>query len=165
MRELFSQLGVDPKLLLAQGVNFLILLVVLTKFVYKPLMKTVEERRKKIELGVKGGEMAVEVIKQAEKAGLGKIKEAGLQAVAIISEAEKNAQKRAQDIARQADQKAQRALHEAVLLAERKEKEEMEKVSAEAKKLVKEAIIRTVQLKPEQVDDKLIEEAVKGLRA
>ena len=50
-------------------------------------------------------------------------------------------------------------------MAERKEKEEMEKVSAEAKKLVKEAIIKTVQLKPEQVDEKLIEEAVTGLKA
>ena len=51
-----------------------------------------------------------------------------------------------------------------MLIAERKEKEQMNKVEEEAKKLVKEAIIRTVQLKPEQVDEKLIEEAVRGLR-
>ena len=164
MSELFSQLGIDPKLLLAQGVNFLILLVVLTKFVYKPLMKMVEERRKKIELGVKGGEMAKQIIKKAEDEKLEIIKEADIQAVGIISEAEKTAQKKAQEIALQADKKAQNALREAMLIAERKEKEEMERVALEAKKLVKEAIIKTVQLKPDQIDDKLIEEAVKGLR-
>src|SRR3989338_5782020 len=142
MSELVSQLGIDWKLLLAQGVNFLILLVVLTKFVYKPLMKMVEERRKRIEFG----------------------KKADTQAVAIISEAEKNAQKKAQEIATQADKKAQQTLKEIMLIAERKEKEQMNKVEEEAKKLVKEAIIRTVQLKPEQVDEKLIEEAVRGLR-
>ena len=165
MGELFSQLGIDPKLLLAQGVNFVILLLVLTKFVYKPLMKMVEERRKKIELGVKGGEMAKKVIQEAEEIGLEKIKVADRQGIVIISEAEKNARAKAQEIATQADKKAQQVLREVMLLAERKEKEEMERVSAEAKKLVKDAIIKTVQLKPEQVDEKLIEEAVKELRA
>ena len=164
MSELFSQLGIDWKLLLAQGVNFVILLIVLTKFVYKPLMKMVEERRKKIELGIKGGEKAEQIIKQAEQEKTGIIKEADTQAVAIISEAEKTAQKKAQEIGLQADKKAQNTLRETMLLAERKEKEEMERVSAEAKRLVKEAIIKTVQLKPEQVDEKLIEEAVRGLR-
>lgn len=161
MSELFSQLGIDPKLLLAQGVNFVILLIVLTKFVYKPLMKMVEERRQKIELGVKGGEMAKKIISDAEQEKTGIIKGADVQAVAIISEAEKNAQLRAQDIALQADKKAQNALREAMLMAERKEKEEMEKVAAEAKRLVREAIIKTVELKPEQVDDKLIEKVLR----
>ena len=128
MSELFSQLGIDWKLLLAQGVNFVILLIVLTKFVYKPLIKIVEERRKKIELGVKGGEMAEKIIKQAEQDKVGIIQEADTQAVAIISEAEKNAQKKAQEIALQADERAQQTLHETLLLAERREKEEIAKV-------------------------------------
>ncbi len=163
MSELFSQLGIDPKLLLAQGVNFVILLIVLTKFVYKPLMKVVEERRKKIELGIKGGERAEQIIKQAEQEKTGIIKEADTQAVAIISEAEKTAQKKAQEIALQADKKAQSALRGAMLIAERKEKEEMARVAEEAKQLVKEAIIKTVQLKPEQVDEKLIGQAIRSI--
>ena len=141
----------------------MILLVVLTKLVYKPLMRMVEERRKKIELGVKGGEMAQKIIERAEEEKSGIIRGADSRAVAIISEAEKAANKKAQEIALQADKKAQQTLREVLLLADRKQKEEMEKVSAEAKKLVKEAIIKTVELKPEQIDDKLIEDAIKGL--
>ena len=143
----------------------MILLVVLTKFVYKPLMKMVEERRQKIELGVKGGELAKKVIEDAEKMGQVKIKEADVQAVAIVSEAEKNANKKAQEIALQADKKAQGALREAMLMAERKEKEEMARVAVEAKMLIREAIIKTVKLKPDQIDDKLIEQAVGAIEA
>jgi len=161
LSELFSQLGIDPKLLLAQGVNFLILLFVLTKFVYKPLMKMVEERRAKIELGVKGGELAKKIIEDAEGEKAGIIKQADVHAVAIISEAEKTAQKKAQEIAHQAEMKSQQTLREALLIAERKEKEEMDKVALEARRLVKDAIIKTVELKPEQIDEKLIDEAVK----
>ncbi len=164
MEQLTSQLGIDSKLLIAQGVNFVILLIVLTQFVYKPLMKMVEERRKKIELGIKGGEMAKEVILDAEKRAGEKIQDADSQAVSIISYAEKNASVRAQEIINQADKKAQDALREAMLIAERKEKEEMARVSEEAKKLVRDAIIRTVEMKPEQIDDKLIEQAVKVLK-
>jgi F-type H+-transporting ATPase subunit b len=164
LSELFSQLGIDPKLLLAQGVNFLILLVVLTRFVYKPLIKLIEERRAKIELGVKGGERAEKIIKEAEEEKSGIIKKADTEAVAIISGAEKTAQKKAAEIAHQADLKAQQALREAMLIAERKEKEEMARVADEARQLVKDAIIRTVELRPEQVDEKLIDEALKAVK-
>ena len=165
MSELVNQLGIDWKLLLAQGVNFLILLVVLTKFVYRPLIKIVEERRSSIEFGIKAGEKGAKIINEAEEEKSEIIKKADVTAIGIISEAEKNAQKRAQEVALRADKKAQQTLKETMLIAERKEKEQMDKVEAEAKKLVKEAIIKTVQLKPEQVDEKLIEEAIRGLRA
>ena len=126
-------------------------------------MGVIEERRLKIELGIKGGERAEKIIEEAEHEKAGIVKDADVQAVAIISEAEKNAQKKAQEIAMLADKRAQQALREATLMAERKEKEEMEKVSSQAKALVRDAIIRTVGLKPEQVDEKLIEEAIKKM--
>jgi len=41
-------LGIETKLLLGQIVNFLILFLILTKFLYKPLLKMLDERRSKI---------------------------------------------------------------------------------------------------------------------
>ncbi|PIR43718.1 hypothetical protein COV24_01540 [candidate division WWE3 bacterium CG10_big_fil_rev_8_21_14_0_10_32_10] len=41
--ELLGNLGIDFKLLIAQIVNFTILLVVLNKFLYKPVMKRIED--------------------------------------------------------------------------------------------------------------------------
>lgn len=46
--ELLAKLGVDWKLLLAQVVNFTILLTVLTLFVYRPLLRLIDERRERI---------------------------------------------------------------------------------------------------------------------
>lgn len=49
MEALIRHLGIDGRLLVAQIVNFLILLFVLSRFVYRPLLKILRERSKTIE--------------------------------------------------------------------------------------------------------------------
>lgn len=51
--EIFNQLGVDWKLLIAQIINFLVLLFLLNKFLYKPIIKALAERAKKIDTSLK----------------------------------------------------------------------------------------------------------------
>ena len=46
--DLIDKLGIDLKLLIAQIVNFVILLVILTKLIYKPLLKLLDDRKKMI---------------------------------------------------------------------------------------------------------------------
>lgn len=46
-------LGIDPKLFIGQIINFLILLFILTKFAYKPIVKLLDDRRQKIADGLK----------------------------------------------------------------------------------------------------------------
>lgn len=48
MSELFTQLGINWMLLLAQIINFAILAFVLTKFLYKPIIKMLDDRKNKI---------------------------------------------------------------------------------------------------------------------
>jgi F-type H+-transporting ATPase subunit b len=48
-----EKLGIQPSLLLAQIVNFTIIMVVLTKLLYKPMLGMLEKRRKKIEEGLR----------------------------------------------------------------------------------------------------------------
>ena len=45
MTELLHSLGIEWHILVAQIINFAILLAVLLKFVYKPVMKMLDERR------------------------------------------------------------------------------------------------------------------------
>ena len=54
--EILEDFGVEPILLLAQVVNFVILLYILKRFLYKPILKVLEERKKKIETSVKQSE-------------------------------------------------------------------------------------------------------------
>jgi len=62
-----ESLGLDVKLLLAQVVNFTILLVVLSKLLYKPLIKMIDERNKKISDSLENSKKIEEMLKQIEE--------------------------------------------------------------------------------------------------
>ena len=65
--EIFSKLGIDWRLLLAQVVNFLILLFVLRRFAYTPMLRFLEKRKNRIEKGLKEGKLATEKLLQIAK--------------------------------------------------------------------------------------------------
>lgn len=50
--EILAKLGIDWKLLIAQAVNFLVLLWVLKRYAYQPILRALEARTKKIEQGL-----------------------------------------------------------------------------------------------------------------
>lgn len=64
--ELISKLGIDWKLLVAQMINFFILLLVLYKFVYKPVLDVLEKRSKAIEKSVHDAKKSEETLRQIE---------------------------------------------------------------------------------------------------
>src|SRR3989344_5401181 len=69
MSDLFAAFGVNWKLLLIQAVNFGLLLAALSYFLYKPILKIIDERRHKIAEGVRTAEAAAERLEEAEKEG------------------------------------------------------------------------------------------------
>lgn len=160
MSELLYQLGVDWKLLLSQAVNFLLLLALLTFFIYKPLLKIMQERRKKIELGVKGGEEAAKLIEEAEKIKEKKVSGAENLAIGIIKSAEQSALKQKEQILLEAKSRSDAFLRQAAEIAERRRQEQLLSLLAGARGLVKEAIVKTVELEPAKIDEKLIDEAL-----
>ena len=58
MGALFSAFGVDWHLLLIQAVNFALLLAALTYFLYKPILRIIDERREKVAEGVRVAQQA-----------------------------------------------------------------------------------------------------------
>lgn len=54
--EILNQFGINPLLLAAQVVNFLILLFILKKFLYGPILKVLEARKQRIEQSLKNAE-------------------------------------------------------------------------------------------------------------
>ncbi|MBI4599800.1 F0F1 ATP synthase subunit B [Candidatus Uhrbacteria bacterium] len=65
--EILSKLGIDWKLLIAQLINFAILLVVLYKFVYRPLLAMLEKRETMIAKSVDDARAIEERLRQTEK--------------------------------------------------------------------------------------------------
>ncbi|MBD3251963.1 F0F1 ATP synthase subunit B [Candidatus Uhrbacteria bacterium] len=84
---LLGTFGIDWKLLLAQLINFAIIIFVLTKWVYKPLIKVMEERKQKIEQGVKHAEEADRKLFGAKEVEDQIVNEARVQAKGIVDEA------------------------------------------------------------------------------
>lgn len=64
--ELLSKLGIDWKLLIAQIVNFTILLGVLTYFVYRPLLNLLDARRERIRKAMEDAKRIEEQTKELE---------------------------------------------------------------------------------------------------
>src|SRR3989344_5513235 len=91
MRQLLEQLGIDWHLLLSQGVNFFLLLIILRFFVYKPLLKLLHDRRARIEEGLTKADEADRRLREVDVLGMGKIKEAETQALGILKKTETDA--------------------------------------------------------------------------
>lgn len=64
--ELISKLGIDWKLILAQIVNFGIVLFILYKFAYKPVLAMLDKRRHMIEKSVADAQKSEEMLKEIE---------------------------------------------------------------------------------------------------
>lgn len=101
--DILNQFGVQPVLLLAQVVNFLILLFILKRFLYKPILKVLDERKKRIEDSLKNAEeierrlieiasKEAESILRSAREGEKIIKQAGIQGAQIIEDANKSAE-------------------------------------------------------------------------
>lgn len=130
MSELFAAFGVNWKLLLAQAVNFGVLLLVLWHFLYKPVLKMIDERREKVAEGVKNAEEAARNLAVSEERGAEIVAQASRDAEGLVSEAraradEKRAQLihaaegRAADILDEAHQRAEEAKRQALAASER----------------------------------------------
>jgi len=68
--EIVQQFGIQPVLLVAQIINFIILFVLLKKFAYKPILSMLDKRKQTIEEGLKKaeeGRLALEKAIQEEK--------------------------------------------------------------------------------------------------
>ncbi len=164
MAALFSSLGINGKLLLAQGINFFILLAVLTFFVYRPLMRVVEERRKKIELGVRSGELAEARLAEIEAERGAKLVEAEKSALGIMAKAQKDAAVRSAELLQEAEKDADAFLESTKMTAEHKKKEELQELARKAEELVRDAIAMAISAAPERVDEELVGRAASTIK-
>jgi F-type H+-transporting ATPase subunit b len=111
--ELLTKLGIDWKLLLAQMVNFLILLAVLYKFLYKPVIKMLEDRQNKIDKSLAQAEQINSNFIAAEKEREKFLEEARNEAGKVISESKEIANKLRDEAANGAKMEASRILEDA----------------------------------------------------
>lgn len=164
MNILFEQLGIDWKLFLSQAVNFFILLIVLRLFAYKPLLKVIKERSRKIKEGLEKAEEANIRLKEIDNIGKEKIKEAEQKSIVIIKNTEEKAKILANDLQKKLEERQKELAEQARQIFEKQKEEAKELVYKEAVELVKKTIAKTIELKPEAIDERLIKKAITEIK-
>lgn len=159
--ELLTKLGIDWKLLIAQMVNFLIVLGVLYRFLYKPLLKFLDDRKRRIESSVAEAKRIETELKNMEVKRAESEREAKRQAQEIIAQAEKEADIRRQEVINKMKEEAQQTLEETKQRFESEKEESMRKLQQEAARFITQALIKVVgKLPAGKVDEKLVSEAI-----
>ena len=90
--EILKEFGIQPTLLLAQIVNFLIILFVLKKFFYKPIIKVLDARKKRIEVSLKNADLIEEKLAKTEEKSKLIMQDAQTNAKNLIDDAKKEAE-------------------------------------------------------------------------
>lgn len=92
--DVLGALGINGTLFLGQLINFLVVLVVLWIFAYKPLMKLMDDRSKKIEQGVRRADEMEVRVKELESERESVLKEARREAKETVVRAQAQAKEK-----------------------------------------------------------------------
>ncbi len=91
MEQLIGQLGVDVKLIVAQMVNFLVVLGILTYFVYRPLMRAIDARNDRIRASLENAKAIEEQNKKLEAERTARLKKVDEEAGLLMEKTKKDA--------------------------------------------------------------------------
>ena len=145
MGELFSTFGLDWRLLIIQMVNFALLLVILWRFLYTPIVRILDERRGTIAESVRKAEAADRRLAEADQEGKGIVAAAGKEAESLVAAGRSRADQQAAEVAKQAQERADRLLADAQARAEEAKRQALiagEKEIARAAMLAAEKILK-----------------------
>lgn len=137
MEQLVHVFGIDWQQLLVQGVNFMLLLGVLSYFLYRPILNLMNQRQMEIEEGVRAARDAEEDRERARVEHTAKITEAEHEAEAIVDRAVEEAKQKEAVLLTEARTKEDRIVAD----AERRAKELARKIEGESHERVARAAI------------------------
>ncbi|OHA17449.1 MAG: ATP synthase F0 subunit B [Candidatus Taylorbacteria bacterium RIFCSPLOWO2_02_FULL_43_11] len=165
MSDLFSQLGIDWKLLLAQIVNFTILAIVLTKFLYKPIIKTLEERKKRVANDIeKSNELEIK-LKEALNTKDEILASARRESEKLIKQTEKNASDLKTSLMKEASEEADKIRVEAKKQIEGDREKTMQELKRELGGLVAKTVEKAIgDVSDKNMQNKMVEDALNKAR-
>ena len=145
MAALFATFGINAKLLTIQAVNFGVTLLVLWWFLYRPLMKVIDERKQKIAKGVHDAEEAAQAKARVEGERAGVIAKAEKEAEAAVARGVEEGKRERAAIVKSAQERAESTLRDVEAQStelKRRAMEESEKEIARTAILAAEKLIR-----------------------
>lgn len=111
--EKFAQFGVEPILLAAQIINFLVLLYLLKRFLYKPVLDMLKKREEKIKEGLSAAEKGEALLVKAKEEEKKILTKAGEEAGVVIAQAKERGTAIAEEFLSKAKEESEQILSDA----------------------------------------------------
>ena len=165
MQEFVTHFGIDWKLFLAQIVNFGVILFVLRKFAYQPILKMLHDRREMIEGGLEMRKTAEKNLKESDELRNRTLQQAHAEALGIVNRAEQIRKEKQEEILQQTDVKVEGIIGDARRVIEQEKERMSDTVYSEAEQLIRMGIANVIGKMPaSERDNKLISEALSELK-
>ncbi|MEI6237797.1 MAG: F0F1 ATP synthase subunit B [Candidatus Saccharibacteria bacterium] len=160
MLEALNSIGVNYKLLIAQLVNFILLFIILYKFLYRPVLKILNERSSKISKSLDDAKKVEARLVTVEQEIEQKLVDADNKTNAIIAEAKEQSIALDKNMHDEAKKKVDRIIDQAKLDIVSQKKMMLAEVQSEVADLVSEALKLIANDKSVAIDKKTIGDTV-----
>lgn len=165
MQELLSTFGIQPVLLVAQIVNFLIIFYLLKRFAWKPILKTLNDRKATVAESIKNAEDTQKALDKALEKEKEILRQAQTEAQATLSDAKNQAQENSKMAEETTRQQIERMLEDAHKKIEKQtedaEKQLASKVTVLAADMLKSSLKGMID---EKEQEKVVEKTLKNLK-
>jgi F-type H+-transporting ATPase subunit b len=159
---LFGSLGIDPKALLLQLIAFIILVVILAKFIYPQINAMLDRRDKQISDAIQAAKESEEKAAASQKQTAEMLAQARVEADEIVTTARKESADIMTTAEFDAKKKAENIVREAQSDIDKEVESARELLRGETLGLVAQATEKLAQVKLGADDEKLIAKTLKG---
>jgi len=158
-----EKLGINWALLIAQIVNFGILVWLLTRFLYRPVLNMLNERTRRVQESLKEAEHVKEQLARANQDYDDKLAQARQEAAAILAQAQERGKLQEQEIVAQARQEAERIRADAREQAAQEREQLLRDLKSQMAELVTLTASRVLGEELKSNHDKLIADSLASL--
>lgn len=145
-------LGVNLKFLLIQLANFGLFVFLFTKFLLKPILKVLDERKRKIAEGLEAAEMSKDELMKIDVMKTEAKKKAKAEEKKLLDEAKIKAEKESNQIVAMAKKQAEKIVHDATASVSGIKNEEDKKNHEQELRVIEKVIEKMMNKELESVD-------------
>lgn len=143
--EILGKVGFDWPVALANLINFLIIYLILRRFAFGPIQKTITERQNKIQKGLEDAKEADIKLQKAETSKEEMLIEARKEAHSVTTKASEQSAEIIKKAKADAELDAAKIKEDAAKFLEKEEQKMKENITAETSKLVAKALTKTLE--------------------
>lgn len=163
--EILKEFGINPVLLIAQIINFLIILYVLKRFLYKPVLTTLQNRQKQIKTSLDQVEEARQLLEKASDREKEMLKRAQTEAKKMLEETLTQKNQIIAEAETAAKDQTKKIISDAKKQIELETKEAQRKLTIEASGMVVEFLQKSIaQIFNEEDQQKVIKKALEKIK-